>query len=74
VIDDQVTPDPKHVLHGRGAWLHLKCFELAKQRRAFARAFPAQSKANELQLDELERYNERFIKDLKETRMASKEA
>jgi predicted RNA-binding protein YlxR (DUF448 family) len=40
VIDGQVTPDPDHKLSGRGAWLHPKCFEMAKNRRAFTRAFP----------------------------------
>ena len=39
LIEDRVTPDPKRVLPGRGAWLHPNCFELAVQRRSFARAF-----------------------------------
>ena len=59
VIEGQVTPDPDHRLHGRGAWLHLTCFEMAKQRRAFARAFPAES---EVKLDELEKFIASLIK------------
>ena len=39
VVKGQVTPDPSHTLNGRGAWLHPNCFELAKLRRSFNRAF-----------------------------------
>ena len=39
LIQDQVTPDLDHRLNGRGAWLHPNCFELARQRRSFNRAF-----------------------------------
>ena len=39
VIDGQVTPDPDRILSGRGAWLHPRCFEVAKARRSFHRAF-----------------------------------
>lgn len=39
LVLDRVTPDPDRSLNGRGAWLHPKCFELAKQRRSFNRAF-----------------------------------
>ena len=39
VRDNQVTPDPLHNLLGRGAWIHPQCFELAKQRGSFSRAF-----------------------------------
>ena len=37
---DQIVPDPRARLPGRGAYLHLsqKCFEQAERRRAFARA------------------------------------
>ena len=59
VIDGQVLPDPDHKLPGRGAWLHLGCFEMAKNRRAFVRAFPKASKAlnnQELGLDVLASY------------------
>ena len=37
---DQIVPDPRARLPGRGAYLHLsqKCFEQAVRRRAFARA------------------------------------
>ncbi|MEI6406752.1 MAG: YlxR family protein [Actinomycetes bacterium] len=38
-VDGQVLPDPLHHLPGRGAWLHRKCFDTAKQRSSFARAF-----------------------------------
>jgi hypothetical protein len=38
--DDQIVPDPRARLPGRGAYLHLsqKCFEQAVRRRVFARA------------------------------------
>jgi len=39
VVNGQVTPDPDHTRGGRGAWLHPNCFELAKLRRSFNRAF-----------------------------------
>jgi len=37
---DEIVPDPRARLPGRGAYLHLsqKCFEQAVRRRAFARA------------------------------------
>ena len=37
---DEVVPDPRAQLLGRGAYLHLsqECFEQAQRRRAFARA------------------------------------
>ena len=38
-IKGQVTPDPDDRLNGRGAWLHPRCFEVAKARRSFNRAF-----------------------------------
>ena len=52
-IDGQVTPDPKRELHGRGAWLHPRCFELATQRRSFTRAFKS---SEELGTSVLESY------------------
>lgn len=55
VIDGQVTPDPDHKLSGRGAWLHPKCFEMAKNRRAFTRAFPALRDMQDPGIDELEK-------------------
>ena len=39
LIEGQVTPDPGRSLGGRGAWLHPRCFEVAKVRRSFHRAF-----------------------------------
>nr|WP_255498050.1 YlxR family protein [Nakamurella sp. PAMC28650] len=35
-----LTPDPRHRLPGRGAWLHsrVECLDLAGRRRAFGRA------------------------------------
>jgi len=39
LIEDQVTPDPDRKKSGRGAWLHRNCFDLAKERRSFQRAF-----------------------------------
>lgn len=36
---DQILPDLAHRLPGRGAWLHRNCFDNAKQRGSFARAF-----------------------------------
>ncbi|NUS06556.1 MAG: YlxR family protein [Nonomuraea sp.] len=40
-IEDQVVPDLRGRLSGRGASLHpsLSCLELAERRRAFPRAF-----------------------------------
>ena len=38
-VAGEVLPDPLHLLPGRGAWLHRKCFETAKQRGSFSRAF-----------------------------------
>jgi uncharacterized protein len=39
LIEDQVTPDPDRKQSGRGAWLHRNCFDQAKERRSFQRAF-----------------------------------
>ena len=39
LVGDQVEPDSHHNKPGRGAWLHPNCFDVAVQRRAFARAF-----------------------------------
>jgi len=38
-IGNQVLPDEDHREFGRGAWLHRNCFDLAKERRSFQRAF-----------------------------------
>jgi predicted RNA-binding protein YlxR (DUF448 family) len=39
MIDGQVIPDPDQNKGGRGAWLHLVCLDVAKNRRSFNRAF-----------------------------------
>jgi uncharacterized protein len=51
VAQGQVIPDPGHMLNGRGAWLHPNCFELAKLRRSFNRAFKS---GDDLHTQELE--------------------
>ncbi len=51
-IEGQVTPDPKRELHGRGAWLHPRCFELAAQRRSFSRAFKSKEELSTADLEE----------------------
>ena len=38
-IGNQVLPDEDRRKFGRGAWLHRSCFDLAKERRSFQRAF-----------------------------------
>ena len=38
-IGNQVLPDEDNRKFGRGAWLHRNCFDLAKERRSFQRAF-----------------------------------
>jgi predicted RNA-binding protein YlxR (DUF448 family) len=38
-IGNQVLPDEDRRKFGRGAWLHRNCFDLAKERRSFQRAF-----------------------------------
>ena len=42
-VDGEVVHDPDGRLPGRGAWLHLSadCFDRARERNAFARAFRA---------------------------------
>lgn len=50
---DRVIPDPKQKMQGRGAWLHLQCFEVARQRGSFGRAFPGKS---DLSLEVLKQY------------------
>jgi predicted RNA-binding protein YlxR (DUF448 family) len=42
-VDGEVVPDPERRLPGRGAWLHpdLECFDRARARRGFNRAFKA---------------------------------
>jgi predicted RNA-binding protein YlxR (DUF448 family) len=49
-------------LPGRGAWLHPKCFELARTRGSFARAFRL-PKGSAVSVDLLTEYLQ--IKDLK---------
>ena len=51
VVQGRVVPDPDRKLNGRGAWLHSKCFELAKLRRSFHRAFKS---SEDLQYQDLE--------------------
>src|SRR5215813_869105 len=48
---DEIVPDPRARLPGRGAYLHLsqKCFEQAVRRRAFARALRSEEHTSELQ-------------------------
>ena len=38
-VGNQVLPDEDKRKFGRGAWLHRNCFDLAKERRSFQRAF-----------------------------------
>ena len=38
-VGNQVLPDEDRRKFGRGAWLHRNCFDLAKERRSFQRAF-----------------------------------
>ncbi|MGD0560712.1 MAG: YlxR family protein [Streptosporangiaceae bacterium] len=42
-VGNEIVPDPRARLPGRGAYLHpgLACFELAQRRRAFPRALRA---------------------------------
>ncbi len=51
-IDGQVTPDPDRELHGRGAWLHPRCFELATQRHSFTRAFKSREELGTIDLED----------------------
>lgn len=53
LVGDQVRPDVHNNLPGRGAWLHSKCFELALQRRSFARAFKS---SVEVKVEAVEEY------------------
>ena len=53
MAQDRVTPDPDLLLNGRGAWLHPNCFEVARQRRSFNRAFKS---GEELLTHDLEIY------------------
>lgn len=55
VIDDQVKPDPKGNLPGRGAWLHPRCFEAALKRGSIGKAFRGKADIN---LDLLKSYLE----------------
>lgn len=38
LVEGQALPDPHHTLQGRGAWIHLRCLEVAKSRKSFERA------------------------------------
>ena len=38
-VGNQVFPDEGRRKFGRGAWLHQRCFDVAKERRSFQRAF-----------------------------------
>jgi len=53
LVAGQVTPDPEQRLGGRGAWLHPNCFEVAKLRSSFKRAFKS---GGNLQTEELENF------------------
>ena len=53
LIDGAAIADPDHKLPGRGAWLHSECFEMAKSRRSFERAFRVKS---DLNLENVEEY------------------
>jgi predicted RNA-binding protein YlxR (DUF448 family) len=48
LVDSQLTIDDGKKLPGRGSWIHAKteCFDLASNRKAFARAFKQQFTAN----------------------------
>jgi predicted RNA-binding protein YlxR (DUF448 family) len=52
-IGNQVLPDEDRSKFGRGAWLHRNCFDLAKERRSFQRAFRTDES---LSLDSLEKF------------------
>ncbi|CAB4733185.1 unannotated protein [freshwater metagenome] len=52
-VGNQVLPDQDHRKFGRGAWLHRNCFDVAKQRRSFQRAFRCDE---DLSTDSLENY------------------
>ena len=52
-VGNQVLPDEDRRKFGRGAWLHRKCFDLAKERRSFQRAFRTDES---LSLDSLEKF------------------
>ena len=52
-VGNQVLPDEDRRKFGRGAWLHRNCFDLAKERRSFQRAF---RRDESLSLDSLEKF------------------
>ena len=52
-IGNRVLPDEDRRKFGRGAWLHRNCFDLAKERRSFQRAFRTDES---LSLDSLEKF------------------
>ena len=52
-VGNQVLPDEDRRKFGRGAWLHRNCFDFAKERRSFQRAF---RRDESLSLDSLEKF------------------
>jgi predicted RNA-binding protein YlxR (DUF448 family) len=46
LIDNVIRVDEDHRMHGRGAWLHRSCYEIAIERRAFNRAFNYEAQLN----------------------------
>ena len=52
-VGNQVLPDEDQRKFGRGAWLHRNCFDLAKERRSFQRAFRTDES---LSMDSLEKF------------------
>ena len=57
VIGGQVHPDPQHILPGRGAWLHPRCFEEARKRGSINKAFRGSVDTN---IDLLKNYLEQI--------------
>ena len=48
---DEVLPDPNAIAPGRGAWLHLGCFERARMQGSFTRAFKSEERLSCLTLE-----------------------
>lgn len=46
LMEGAAIADPDHKLQGRGAWIHIGCFDMAKNRRSFERAFRVKSDLN----------------------------
>ena len=53
LVEGSVHADPQHKRGGRGAWIHIECFDMAKHRKSFERAFRVKS---ELNLEKLEEF------------------